>query len=288
MANYSHRIRLNVPCCKCGTNLHGMDPAGQCVECGMDIAKSLAVVACRGLPASDLHHIRQGLNAQIWATLIAVGACILGPLVFGVTVPFEIFALVIAVGLSSLSAVRILMVRSNGMSDGSRPISAFMMVLGSASLVLPATALRLATIKSVPSWIPAAILIACAAWFLGECAKLHLIEDAAVLSHGRELAVRARNLRRGIAIVALLLSLALLPLAMRVIDFSQVLSVQFVLVGAVGVLVLSLMTVLLFGRMSTQIKHHELLTETVRRQAGQVDDGDIPGDSDWAMPNMGR
>lgn len=246
----SRAICVNVPCCACATNLNGLLSHGQCPECGMDISKSLSVAALRCDDPESLERLSTGLDINAWAPLLAMLACILGPLVLRGPVSFTAFGIVVA-GL--LSAAGIWAIRAAAVRLKCRGIRKLpgIVPLASISVVIPAQLVHMELSQGVGQVVLVLLLAGVALWFSGECQKLRQLEEVALQVPQKGVGIAARNLRWGIYVAALLLAVGLSsPL------FGGRLGGNCVVMASVALLTFTLMTALLYSRMSQAVRCH--------------------------------
>jgi hypothetical protein len=64
-------LHLDIPCARCGYNLHGLTPPGKCPECGFEIDVSIRVclAGAAGVPPPQPHWLRQMIEAVAIALL---------------------------------------------------------------------------------------------------------------------------------------------------------------------------------------------------------------------------
>ena len=281
------QITFDLPCARCGTNLRGLARNGQCRECDMENAKSLSVAACRIEDPAALARIKLGIDAQTSGTLLALLACIIGPLLYRGSVSFEAFAVVVAVILGVVSFAAFSRDRHQGwrLPDISKFAGA---AVGSVAIVIPAVVLRMsASGDHIQIAALVALLIGAIFWFIGESSKMHLLEEWSLVVAGKDMRQRARNLRWGTYIALGVIAAGLIPAAFMGVANASYLTIQFVTTVCVALLLFTLLGTLLQGRMSVALQQHVSLalavsnanaSTTLRQQA------DVPNWVVWPHP----
>lgn len=259
----SEQIKFDLPCARCGTNLRGLARDGQCRECDMNNANSLSVAAYRIQDPAALVRIKLGIDTQTSGTLLALLACICGPLLYSGSVSFEAFGVVVAAMLGIVSFAALFRGRQQGwrLPDISKAAGA---TFGSVAIVIPAVVLRMsASSDHVQIAALVALLAGAVFWFIGESSKLHLLEEWSLVVAGKDMRQRARNLRWGTYIALGIVAAALLPAAFMGVANASYITIQFVTTVCVALLLFTLLGTMLQGRISAAFKQHVILAHAV-------------------------
>ncbi len=257
---------------------------GQCSECGLPVATSMSVAACRVRDPESLESIRLGMGMQVWGTLIALAVCICGPLIWDGTISFAAFGIVVTFTLGLWSAWLLFKKLRQSMRkvEGSRLAAA---AIGSWSIVIPALALRMATPGNhLQTALLAFLLVGAIFWFVSECSKLHLLEQWAVMAAGMDVRQRARNLRWGVYAAVGTIAAGLIPPAVMGVGSVNYLAMPFVLMVCVSLLVLSLLGVMLQGKLTVALEQQVKIVEQERSRKPSDDFADEPNWVIWPHP----
>lgn len=249
----------------------------------MDNGKSLSVAVHRCEDQEQFERIRRGLDAQTWATLVALAGSIIGPLFFGGWISFEVFAFVVGAALSTVAAVTLIPSRRWGERGPASVGGVTAMALGSATIFIPSLLLRVGRGQPVHNALIAVLLVGGVFWFAGECAKMHLVEECARLVSGREIIRRARHLRWGTYAVALLLVAGVLPVAFRGFGEGRHLTVHFILMISVSLMVFSLLGSLVNGQLSMALAQQISFANAIRHSLQTVNPRLVPNEPDWVI-----
>jgi len=131
--------------------------------------------------------------------------------------------------------------------------SSLLIPMSSAAVVVPAMLVHFELGKYASLAVLTALLASGACWFVGECSRLRLLEDIAHSLTGRDLMYRARNVRWGSYVVVLLLALGVGQALWNSRQLGSVLpqlSGAFIVMTSVSLMILSLLSALLCGRIS--------------------------------------
>lgn len=276
-------IVADVPCSRCACSLRGVAGNGQCPECGMDNRTSLAVAVNRCEDHDQLDRLRWGLDAQVWATLVALVGAVVGPLLLGGWISCDVFAFVVGALLSTVAAAVLAQSSRYGGHGPASVGTVTAMALGSAAMFIPPLLIRVAPAQHMQTALVALMLAGCAFWFVGECAKMHLIERCAMLVSGSEIVRRARHLRWGSYAVALLVAFAVVPLLSR--GGAAYLNSQFAVMIGVSLVVFTLMGARLYGQTSQALAQQSRFAEAVRRSHRTVNWRFVPDEPNWSIAN---
>jgi len=82
-------IAAHAPCIKCNYELRGLQPFGNCPECGTPIAESANATILRCLPPAALSQLRTGLQLILGSYILFIGALIFAAVLSGVTQSWE-------------------------------------------------------------------------------------------------------------------------------------------------------------------------------------------------------
>ena len=251
-------VSIDLPCSRCGYSLRGRNLAGQCPECGLSVSRSLSVAALRSGDPGWMESIANGIDAQVWGTLLGTFACVVGPFVVGEPLSIDAVAIVVIVAMSIVGVWHFARAdKAAGATVRAFPrwcvLGRLAIPLGSAALVVPALLVHASLNETVGFAGLVSFLIGGACWFIGECAKLRILEHLAGLFPGRDLGYRARNVRWGAYVALMLLAASLVYATFRAHLYGLALpqvSGFFVVMASVALLVFTLLTTLLASRMS--------------------------------------
>ena len=283
----AEQIDFDLPCARCGTNLRGLARDGQCRECDMQNAKSLSVAACRIEDPAALARMKLGIDAQTSGTLLALLACIIGPLLYGGSVSFEAFAVVVAVILGVVSFAAFSRNHHQGwrLPDISKFAGA---AVGSVAIVIPAVVLRMsASGDHIQITALVTLLVGAIFWFIGESSKLHLLEEWSLVVAGKDMRHCARHLRWGTYIALAIIAAGLIPAALMGVANASYLTIQFVTTVCVALLLFTLLGTLLQGRMSAALQQHVSLALAIsqtKENPSSQKQADVPNWVVWPHP----
>jgi hypothetical protein len=251
----------------------------------MDISKSLAVAVARSDDPAHLEQIASGLRSQAWGTLVSLLACVVGPMVSHRMATLEAFAFASAVALSAVAAMQLAPFDAAGRMDDEIPhsrtrrwVCGMTMALGGAVMILPALLLRTSTVKPVGQSMVVVFLAGAVVWFVGECLKLRILENCAAGAPGWQLVRRARNLRFGAYAATTLLALGMVPATT-----ARPISGAYLVTGSVVLLLLTILSALLYGRVSHSIYQQATFARTVRKYLGTTMPAVLPDEPDWLV-----
>ncbi|GEM_PF-5853995 len=263
-------IDQDTVCERCASSLRGRNSTGKCPECGMDISKSLSVVAARSDNPRFIEQTIAGLRTQAWCTLASLLACVAGVLISHGSVTVEAFAFVSAVALSAVAARQLAPLDASGRYDAGAPYSAarrrvcgLIMALSGAVMVLPAILLSTNVTRPARGMLVVFFLAGALVWFLGECLKLRILEKCAAGVPGRQLVRRARNLRIGAYLATTLLGIGVIPMTSE-----QPISGAYLVTGSVSLFVLTMVSALLYNRVSQSLQRQATFARAVREHMG--------------------
>lgn len=240
----------------------------------MDVSRSLQIAAIRSDNPDELERAVKGIDVQVWGTVLGLLACVVGPLVLNGAICFEAFAAVVASGLGIVGAAIIQFQRRRGgdvMLNGKTMLRLAPMMLCGGAVVAPTMALRTSASGEVQAALLIFFLAGTIIWFIAECSKLRLLEELASSLPGRDLERRAQRVRWGAYVALLTLSAGLmLALADARDNGEMVPRIQggLVLSSAVGLITLTLLTVLLYSRTARALCQQAQFARVVRDSAG--------------------
>ena len=249
----------------------------------MDIATSLKLAVVRSDDPTHLEKMALGLDMLVWGTLLAMLACIVGPLYSQTLFSPETFSIMVGGILSAIGVFFMLTPATRDwwcrQPDG-RNSRLILIPLGSAALVAPSLMLRLPPQIATQHTIFASFLVAGVVWFLGECAKLRFLEKLAI-ELGGNIAREARQLRWGIyaavALLAVTLSVGLIAARLDGRSLPDIHGACLAM-AAVSLLTFSILGILLYHRLSATMKDRILQSRQIRQS---VPDEDLPRSMLW-------
>ncbi len=263
-------IDQDVLCEHCASSLRSRNSTGKCAECGMEISKSLSVAAAGSDNPKYIEDTIAGLRTQSWCTLASLLACVAGPLIFHGSVTMEAFAFASAVALSAVAAWQLAPLDAARRNDAGTQYSAtrrracgLVMTLSGVVMVLPAFLLSTNVTRPAGGTLVVIFLAGAVVWFLGECLKLRILEHCAAGVPGRQLARRARNLRIGAYLATILLGIGVIPMTS-----DKPISGAYLVTGSVALFVLTMLSALLYNRVSQSLQRQATFARAVRKHMG--------------------
>lgn len=251
----------------------------------MEVNKSLAVAAARSDDPAHIEQIASGLRSQAWGTVVSLLACVGGPLLFGRIATLEALAFASAVTLSGVAAMQLAPFDANSRMDEDIPhsrarrmVCGLVMALGGAVMILPAVLLGTSPVKPVGQSMVVIFLAGAVVWFVGECLKLRILEHCAAGAPGWQLVRRARNLRLGAYAATALLAFGVIPATV-----ARPIPGAYLVTGSVALLLLTILSALLYSRVSQSLHRQATFARTVRRHLGIGEPPVLPDEPDWKI-----
>lgn len=264
-------LLVDVPCARCGSNLRHFLTTGQCSECGLDVGRSLSLASVRSGDPAQLDRLATGLDAQVWGSILAMAACVAAPLLLDQSLSLQLAAVAMAVVLSSLGAWFMLDAEP---ADTNHPLPGLHRLFwrvgiptGTGALVLLGLGVH-AKLFPMQSSLLTVCIAGCICWFAAESSKLHFIEQLTRLVPNHELLRQARHIRWGQYGMVLMLGVGLIQAILEASSLGMptpVLREMFVTMVAVSLLVFTILTVLLYSRMSHALQQQVRYARALRQ-----------------------
>ncbi len=259
---HEETLLLDVPCARCGRALRGVSPAGQCAECGLEVARSLSLAVVRSGDVAQLDRLATGLDAQVWSSLLAMIVCVASPILFCGSLQLHVALTALAVLMSGVGAWFMV---SAEPADASHQVPLLHKVfwrlgipLGTVSLVIVGMGVHVHLFK-MESTLLTLCVSSCLCWFAAESSKLHFLELVTRLVPNMQVQRQARHVRWGEYVLLTMLAVALVQSMLEMSAFGlrmPVLRDMFVVMVSVALLVFTILTVLLYSRMSQALQQH--------------------------------
>ena len=253
---------VDVPCARCGRALRGVSYTGQCAECGLEVSRSLSLAVVRAGDVTQLDRLATGLDAQVWSSILAMIVCVASPLLFCGSMHLHVALTTLAVLMSCVGAWLML---SAEPADTNHQVPLLHQVfwrlgipLGTVSLVIVGMGVH-AHLFTMESTLLTLCVSSCLCWFAAESSKLHFLELVTRLVPNLEVQRQARHVRWGEYVLLAMLAVALVQsmLEMSALGLRlPVLRDMFIVMVSVSLLVFTILTVLLYSRMSQALQQH--------------------------------
>lgn len=259
---HAEALLVDVPCARCGRPLRGVSHLGQCAECGLDVARSLSLAVARAGDAGQLDRLATGLDAQVWSSILAMIVCVASPVLFCGSLRLHVVLTALAVLMSCVGAWFML---SAEPADANRRAPLLHRIfwrlgipLGTVSLVIVGMGVH-AHVFKMESTLLTLCVSSCLCWFAAESSKLHFLELVTRLVPNAEVQRQARHVRWGEYVLLTMLGVALVQAMLEMSALGlrlPVLRDMFIVMLAVSLLVFTILTVLLYSRMSQALQQH--------------------------------
>jgi hypothetical protein len=202
------------------------------------------------------------------------------------------FAVVVVVLMSVVGLWRVYGPRRLSYLRPERAIVSWLLIpVGSAALVVPSMLVHFQLGQRASAGVLAALLGSGVCWFVGECSRLRLLEEVANSLPGRDLGIRARNVRWGSYAVLLLVATGT-GLAMfesgHVRFAAPQISGAFIVMTSVSLMLLTLLSSLLCGRIAQVASEHAAYVRVFSAGPGdfptrRARELPLPDEPDWII-----